>query len=457
MHVDVLVAEIGSTTTVVNAFQGIHTENPSFLGQGQGVTTVEEGDVTLGLHMALEDLRKNLQVETLTYDRFLATSSAAGGLKMSVHGLVHDMTVKASREAALGAGAIVKMVTSGRMKPSDLRKVVALAPNIIMIAGGLDHGERDTALYNAEMLLKSGLSAPIIYAGNVDNQEDILDILEAYPGKVYVTENVYPKVDVLEVEPARKIIQEVFEEHIIHAKGMEKVHELVEGRILPTPGAVMESAKVLKEVLGDVMIIDVGGATTDVHSVTKGAEEISRILLAPEPEAKRTVEGDLGVYVNRQNLMDRIGEETLMKELSVTKEDLAGLGPIPKTAAEKDIVYRLTKEAVLASVERHAGSVRNLFGESSGRKTVAEGKDLTEIQYIIGTGGALTRLSHTKEILADIHMAGRGQKLFPKKEARVLLDEAYLLASLGVLSLAYKESAKKLMLQSLGLEERRDA
>lgn len=155
--------------------------------------------------------------------------------------------------------------------------------------------------------------------------------------------------------------------------------------------------------------------------------------------------------------MDRIGEETLMKELSVTKEDLAGLGPIPKTAAEKDIVHRLTKEAVLASVERHAGSVRNLFGESSGRKTVAEGKDLTEIQYIIGTGGALTRLSHTKEILADIHMAGRGQKLFPKKEARVLLDEAYLLASLGVLSLAYKESAKKLMLQSLGVEERSDA
>lgn len=451
MHIDVLVAEIGSTTTVVNAFQGIHTEDPSFLGQGQGVTTVEEGDVNIGLLSALEDLKKNLGVQELSYGRFLATSSAAGGLRMSVHGLVHDMTVKASKEAALGAGAIVKLVTSGRLKPSDLRKIEELNPSILMIAGGLDHGERDTALYNAEKIAALPLSMPIIYAGNVDNQEDIREIFRDYKGKLYVTDNVYPQVDVLSVEPARKVIQEVFEEHIIHAKGMDKVHELVDGRIMPTPGAVMESAKVLKEVLGDVMIIDVGGATTDVHSVTHGSEEISRILLSPEPEAKRTVEGDLGVYVNRKNLLERIGEDKLKDELGVTEEDLLNLPPIPHTDTEKRIILHLTKEAVFASVDRHAGTVRNLYGESSGRKSVAEGKDLTEIKYIIGTGGALTRLEGTEMILAAIHEQGRGQKLFPKKEAEVLLDKDYLLASLGVLSLEYKESAKKLMLKSLGL------
>lgn len=451
MHIDVLVAEIGSTTTVVNAFQGIHTEDPTFLGQGQGVTTVEEGDVNIGLLSALEDLKKNLGIQELSYGRFLATSSAAGGLRMSVHGLVHDMTVKASKEAALGAGAIVKLVTSGRLKPSDLRKIEELNPSILMIAGGLDHGERDTALYNAEKIAALPLSMPIIYAGNVDNQEDIREIFRDYKGKLYVTDNVYPQVDVLSVEPARKVIQEVFEEHIIHAKGMDKVHELVDGRIMPTPGAVMESAKVLKEALGDVMIIDVGGATTDVHSVTHGSEEISRILLSPEPEAKRTVEGDLGVYVNRKNLLERIGEDKLKDELGVTEEDLLNLPPIPHTDTEKRIILHLTKEAVFASVDRHAGTVRNLYGESSGRKSVAEGKDLTEIKYIIGTGGALTRLEGTEMILAAIHEQGRGQKLFPKKEAEVLLDKDYLLASLGVLSLEYKESAKKLMLKSLGL------
>lgn len=454
MKIDVLVAEIGSTTTVVNAFHNLKSENPVFLGQGQGVTSVEEGDVTIGLHEAMEDLRRKLDASEITYDSFLATSSAAGGLRMTVHGLVHDMTVKASREAALGAGAIIRLVTSGRLKKSDLRKILDIEPNIIMIAGGLDHGERDTALYNAEKILTLGLSVPVIYAGNTNNQDDIEEIFEEYPGRLYVTDNVYPQVDVLQVEPARKIIQEVFEENIIHAKGMEKVYELVNGRILPTPGAVMESAKVLKEVLGDLMIIDVGGATTDVHSVTRGSEEIARILLSPEPEAKRTVEGDLGVYVNRKNLIERIGEEKICQELKIPSIDLHNLKPIPETPLEKEIIRRLTREAVYASVDRHAGTVRNLYGESSGRKSVAEGKDLTEVKYIIGTGGALTRLENMEEILSGIHREGRGQKLYPKKEAEVLLDTDYLLASLGVLSLQYKEAALKLMLKSLKIEDK---
>ena len=454
MKIDVLVAEIGSTTTVVNAFHNLKSEDPVFLGQGQGVTSVEEGDVTIGLHEAMEDLRRKLDVSEITYDRFLATSSAAGGLRMTVHGLVHDMTVKASREAALGAGAIIRLVTSGRLKKSDLRKIMDIRPNIIMIAGGLDHGERDTALYNAGRIQELGLDVPVLYAGNTDNRDDIEEIFEDYPGRLYVTDNVYPQVDVLQVEPARKIIQEVFEENIVHAKGMEKVHELVNGRILPTPGAVMESAKVLKEVLGDLMIIDVGGATTDVHSVTRGSEEISRILLSPEPEAKRTVEGDLGVYVNRKNLIERIGEEKIFQELKIPGINLHNLKPIPETPLEKEIIRRLTREAVFASVDRHAGTVRNLYGESSGRKSVAEGKDLTEVKYIIGTGGALTRLENMEEILSGIHREGRGQKLYPKKEAEVLLDTDYLLASLGVLSLQYREAALKLMLKSLKIENK---
>jgi uncharacterized protein (TIGR01319 family) len=449
MKIDAIVAEIGSTTTVVNAFTNLHGGNPVFLGQGEGVTSVLLGDVTIGLINAMEDLKSKLHVEELTYDEFLATSSAAGGLRMTVHGLVHDMTTKASNEAALGAGAVVKMVTSGRLKNSDVKKIMEIEPNIIMIAGGLDYGERETALFNAEKIRDMGLHVPVIYAGNIENQDEILEIFKAYPSKIYLVENVYPRVDVLNVEPARKIIQKVFFEHIIHAKGMNKVFSLVNGPILPTPGAVMESAKLLKEEIGDLIIIDVGGATTDVHSVTKGSEEVQRILLSPEPEAKRTVEGDLGVYVNRKNLVERIGEEKLKMELDLEHVDFENLPPIPKTASEMRLVRRLTEEAVMTSLDRHAGLVRNLYGESSGRKSVAEGKDLTEIKYIIGTGGALTRLPEMDEILKKIYRFGRGGKLFPKKETKVLIDKNYILASLGILSLKYPKSALKLMLESL--------
>lgn len=448
MKVNVLVAEIGSTTTVVNAFNGIGTSCPTFVGQGQAPTSVLQGDVTVGLKGAINDLKKNLNADEITWDDMLATSSAAGGLKMTVHGLVYDMTVRAAKEAALGAGGIIKMITSGRMRKTDLKKIQEISPNIILVAGGVDYGERETALYNLEMILSMGLKTPIIYAGNIENQEEVRLMCEEAGNQVYIVENVYPKIDTLVVEPTRKIIQDAFEEHIIHAPGMSKVRELVKGPIIPTPGAVMEAAKVLKEELGDLVIFDVGGATTDVHSVTEGSIEINSILISPEPVAKRTVEGDLGVYVNANHVVEKIGMDNLKKEFPDAEEILADYKPIPQTAREMQFVERLTKEAVLTSLERHAGHLR-YFYTASGKKTVAEGKDLTAIKYIIGTGGALTRLPGKKDILELIKHHGKEQELYPTELAQILIDEDYILSSLGVLSKSYHDDALALMKKSL--------
>ena len=448
MNINVLVAEIGSTTTVVNAFNGIGTPCPTFVGQGQAPTTVLEGDVTVGLKGAINSLKENLHADDITWDDMLATSSAAGGLKMTVHGLVYDMTVRAAKEAALGAGGIIKMVTSGRLRRTDLKKIQEIKPNIILVAGGVDYGERETALDNMEMILSMGLKTPIIYAGNIENQEEVKEMCEEAGVQLYLVENVYPKIDMLVVEPTRKVIQDAFEEHIIHAPGMTKVRELVKGPIIPTPGAVMEAAKVLKEDLGDLVIFDVGGATTDVHSVTQGTEEINSILISPEPEAKRTVEGDLGVFVNVNHVVDKIGIDELRKEFPDVDEILASYKPIPKTDREKEFVERLTREAVLTSLERHAGQMRYLYG-ASGKKTVAEGKDLTAIKYIIGTGGALTRLPNKVKILEKVRTHGKGLELYPTEAAKILIDEDYIFSSLGVLSKKYPEDALLLMKKSL--------
>lgn len=452
MRVNVLVAEIGSTTTVVNAFNGIGSGDPVFAGQGQAPTTVLEGDVTIGLKGAIEDLKQNLKTNDLTWDDMLATSSAAGGLKMTVHGLVYDMTVRAAKEAALGAGGIIKMVTSGKLRRTDLKKIQEIAPNIILVAGGVDYGERDTAIYNMEMILSMGLKIPIIYAGNLENQEEVRLMCQDADNQLYIVENVYPKIDTLVVEPTRKIIQDAFEEHIIHAPGMLKVRDLIKGHIIPTPGAVMEAAKVLKEEIGDLIVFDVGGATTDLHSVTEGSSEINSILISPEPDAKRTVEGDLGVYVNVAHIVDKIGMDNLKKEFPDAENLLENYKPIPKSDYEKKFVERLTKEAVLTSLERHAGHLR-YFYTASGKKTVAEGKDLTAVKYIIGTGGVLTRLPNRKQILELIKTYGKERELYPTKVAKVLIDEDYILSSLGVLSKSYHDDALKLMKKSLNIGE----
>src|SRR6056297_2215257 len=502
MKVDVLVAEIGSTTTMVNAFDGVSGDdsavqgaapaagNPGggdqdsqgeeassrkaacYLGQGIAPTSVEQGDVRIGLDAAVADLarklshsgapdRRGTSAEELIWNRFYATSSAAGGLRMTVHGLVYDMTVRAGKEAALGAGANLHMVTAGRMRDSDLEKLAKIHPNIILIAGGVDYGERDTALYNSERiadLLKSeGLTIPVIYAGNVENRDEVGRIFKDIGGHLYLTENVYPRIDQLNIEPTRGIIQEVFEEHITGGPGMEHIRDRIDGPVVPTPGAVMQAARVLKAAVGDLLVLDVGGATTDVHSVTGGSEEISRILIAPEPEAKRTVEGDLGTYISRRNVLRGRDLEQTLERLGVIKEDfeqtLEALPAIPQYKAQFRLAEELARSAAAQALQRHAGSYRNLYGPE-GKKQIAEGKDLSAVKSVIGTGGALTRLPNRQKILQLAVSGMPGTSLSPPRNVEYSFDNHYIMASLGVLSKEHPAAAVQLMKESLWPDQR---
>jgi len=171
MKIDVLVAEIGSTTTVVNVFE--LGEKPRFLGQGMYPTTVTAGDVNEGLFRAMEDLAKSLGASSLDYEEMMAASSAAGGLSMSVHGLVYDMTVRAAKEAALGAGAVVKYITAGDLDDNDLDEIRRIKPKILLLAGGVDYGEKATAIKNAEKITALGLDVPVIYAGNIAAKNEV--------------------------------------------------------------------------------------------------------------------------------------------------------------------------------------------------------------------------------------------------------------------------------------------
>ncbi|SDM13751.1 GlmL-related ornithine degradation protein [Halarsenatibacter silvermanii] len=440
--IDVLAAEIGSTTTMINAFDNLN-KKPVHLGQGLARTTVEEGNVMLGVKRALKDLKEQLEIQNLNWSEFLATSSAAGGLKMTVHGLVKDMTVRAAEEAALGAGGVIKQVTVGELKEKHLDRVESLEPNMILLAGGVNHGEEDIILHNARVLAEMDMKIPLIYAGNEAIQDEIRELLEDSSLEILITENVYPKIDQLNIEPTRELIHEVFARHIVRAPGMEKIEEWLTAEMMPTPGAVMEAARLLKNRLGNLVVFDVGGATTDVHSVCEESGEVRDMMVNPEPEAKRTVEGDLGVYRSAPHVGEIMGE-------SINPD--SDISPLPRGEREKELVSRLAEEAVREALKRHAGEFRDYY-TSGGRKTVAEGKDLTAADWLIGTGGALTRLPRGKKILRTL--TGRHtRQLLPKPEAEVLIDESYIMASAGILGRSHPEAALKIMFKSLGLNRK---
>jgi uncharacterized protein (TIGR01319 family) len=471
VKIDAVVAEIGSTTTVVSGFGDLEqaARPPRFLAQASAPTSVEEGDVTIGLFSALSQLfdilRQKGELEESSDPRcfwkeFFALSSAAGGLKMSVHGLVLDMTVKAAREAALGAGAIIRLLTAGLIKERDLEEIDRISPRLILLAGGIDYGEEATILANARTLAdhfkKSGKAVPVIYAGNCAAAAEASAALRSSGAPVYEAENVYPRLDELNVGPARKIIQNAFETHIVTAPGMENLRNTADGPVLPVPGAVMTAAELLARSRGDLMVFDIGGATTDLHSVTRGSEEIGRILLAPEAEAKRSVEGDLGVYRNRMDVFRRIEEEESGTSPAL-QEETENLGPLPKNPEERKLVARLAETCATEALLRHSGRIRESYGPT-GRIKIAEGKDLTAVQWIIGTGGPLTRLGGGKEVLAGaLERAAKGRQgkqLLLPGNARILIDSSYIMAACGVLSLRHPRAALELLEASLWPDHR---
>lgn len=458
MHVNVLVAEIGSTTTIVNAFDGLGSTSPRFVAQGKAPTTVLDGDVRIGLKNAVDDLLSHTGEHTLTYDRMLASGSAAGGLRMTVHGLVRDMTVRAAEAAALGAGAIIVQTTAGKMNEFDLDDLDAARPNLILLAGGTDYGERETAVYNMRAIAGSGRKTPVIYCGNVQNRTIVSRIAEENGIPLSIADNVYPRLDELNVESVRKVIHAMFEKHIVNAPGMEHIRDMVNGSILPTPGSVMLASQLLYDEIGDLAVIDIGGATTDVHSVTDGSPDIVSMMTSPEPKAKRTVEGDLGLYINAHNLVDRLGTDALNKELGIDMDAvMKAYKPIPETETQFRLTERLCLEAGLVALDRHAGKLRHLY-TPQGRRTIAEGKDLTAIRWIVGTGGALTRLPHHESILRTIADCNKNRmQLLPTPgTAKVLFDNDYIMASVGVLSKEDPDSALRLLKESIRWNEIRN-
>jgi hypothetical protein len=432
VDVEILTIEVGSTITKANGFQRRAGGVLEHLAQGFAPTSIAAGDVRFGVDQAMADLQASSSLG-INHPQIFINSSAAGGLRMTVHGLTLSMTVRAAREAALGAGAIVKLVTAGRLSDHNLEDIRSINPNIILLAGGVDFGEKQIILSNAESLASLGLKVPVIYAGNSAIRQPVRKIFEAAGIETLAAENVFPDVDILNIVPVRHLIHEVFNRHIIHAPGMRRLGELTHWNILPTPGAVLLGAELFAEALGDCLVLDVGGATTDVHSVTDGSLEWTSKMTEPEPRAKRTVEGDLGVYVNARNIIEIAGEpawEARLPDLQV----------LPKTEQQLELTRWLCARAVETAIRRHAGVITDLY-TPTGKRQIVKGKDLTAIKWLVGTGGALTRVPGGEITLRSV-CKGAGKYLLPPPNVRVLLDCNYRFSALGTLAQAYPEEVK---------------
>ena len=445
-----LLIDFGSTFTKILA---IDLDSEEILAYAQSGTTVE-ADITIGLEKALNRLPPNLK--RAPYECKLASSSAAGGLGMVAIGLIPELSAEAARRAALGAGAKVIRVYSFRLSNKELKELETLSPDILLLAGGTDGGNREVILDNARMLSQSQVHCPILIAGNKAAADEVHSILSSSGKNTLMTDNVMPEVNVLNVEPAREMIRKVFIDRIIEAKGLKKAEDFVEGILMPTPTAVLRAAQLLsrgtgsEKGLGDLVTIDVGGATTDVHSIGMGNPVQAGVVRKglPEPLAKRTVEGDLGIRYNASTILRLCGPERILQNAQVPHPDLAhsladlsrSVETLPASPEDQDLDFALASCAARAAMERHAGTVEALWGPQ-GQYYVQYGKDLTGIEHLIGTGGIFIHHPDAGGILQKTLFSPEEPFSLRPKNPSLFTDARYCLFAMGLLAERLPEKA----------------
>ncbi|WP_101690574.1 methylaspartate mutase accessory protein GlmL [Dysgonomonas massiliensis] len=446
-----LTADFGSTFTKLTA---IDSDSRQVLATASAFTTIET-DIIDGFNAAMQKLEA--KIGRFEYEKLLCCSSAGGGLKMVALGLVPELTAKAAKMAASSAGAKVIKTYSFEISQQEQDEIYDINPDLVLLCGGTDGGNKEVIVANAKRLCDIKRDFSIIVAGNKSASYDIEEIFKG-SGKDYViTKNVMPTFNKLDIEPAKKSIKDLFIKKIIEAKGLSGVQQMATGEVIPTPLAVMNACELLSkgtkstEGIGELVAIDLGGATTDIYSMASGKPSQDNVLEKglPEPFSKRTVEGDLGMRYSLHALVDELDMDDLERNSGIAKEKIENwvkrCSANPDTIAETDedelkIEELLARSAVEMAVERHCGYMESTYSPMGEIFTLV-GKDLSEVPSVVGIGGAIINSRYPASILEGAKYSIKKFNYMKPKSPRYLIDQKYIFASMGLISTVDPELA----------------
>jgi uncharacterized protein (TIGR01319 family) len=356
-------------------------------------------------------------------------SSAGGGLRLAVVGYESLVTAEAGHRVGLSAGAQVVHVAAGPLDGTAVAALRAARPDVILLVGGTDGGDAAVLLHNARRLATSRLRVPVVVAGNAVVAADAGALLADRRIPVTVTANVLPRIGVLDPGPARAAIRDVFLRHVIGGKRLSTGRRFASLVRAATPDAVLTGVELLADVTGaGVLVVDVGGATTDVYSALlpdAEAENGPQRDVAGTQWRSRTVEGDLGVAVGAGGT---VAAATVEKLALSTNEN--------RPSAERD--RDLAAAAAVIALRRHARG----HSPGPGRPRIG-GRDLRDVRLVVGSGGVL-RHGGGAYVLNTVLADTAGGWAAPAT-ARVVIDERYVLAAAGLLAADHRDAAAALV------------
>lgn len=429
--------DVGSTFTKAAL---IDLAGAKVLGTAETPTTIET-DVLDGIAMVRAALAVPEDAATLV------CSSAGGGLRLAVVGYERTVTAEAGHRVGLSAGAKVEHVAGGELSHKDVADLQAAAPDIVLLVGGTDGGNSEVLLHNAGRLTTARLAAPVVLAGNAEAAERARATLLTGGIDVTVTDNVLPRIGIIHPEPARAAIREVFLRHVIGGKGLSSGDTFANLVRAATPDAVLTGVEVLAGVLAeDVLVVDIGGATTDVYSCLEPTGEdagLRRDVVATLWHA-RTVEADLGMRWNAVGVVEAARREALPVDDALADwaaQVAADPAYLPVDAHEAALDRDLAAVAATVAVRRHARP----------RMPGAAPRPLGDVAYVVGSGGVLRHSGpQVAEAVLDAVARDHAGGWRTPREATALVDRRYLLFAVGLLAGAGHDRAAAALARRIG-------
>ena len=430
----VVCADVGSTFTKVAV---VDLGTGDLIATASHPTTVHT-DVLEGLDAA---------IGSYTGAPIYLCSSAGGGLRLAVVGYESLVTAEAGHRVGLSAGARVVHVSAGPLTGSGIADLKASRPDVILLVGGTDGGDDEVLLHNARRLGTARLRIPVVVAGNVEARPRVVELLAARDVPYVATDNVLPRIGVLNPMPARLAIREVFLKHVIGGKKLSRGTRFVDLVRGATPDLVLTGVEVLADHLGgDLAVVDVGGATTDVYSVLTPDPEQStgpRAEVAGTLWRSRTVEGDLGMRWSATGVIEAARLEKLDLPGSLAAAaTLRSSDPdfLPSTAAERGEDLSIATLAATIAFRRHA----------RGEPGAAPRKDLRDVRLLIGSGGVLRHAPASDAAVVLAAPLGDLAGGYPlPRSARAVVDMSYVLAPAGLLASEHPDIAVELLRRNL--------
>lgn len=468
----IVATDCGSTTTKAILIEKQPDGVYRLVARGEAPTTVEApfDDVTVGVTNALTELQdltgKQIldstgkpmtpsQSDTVGVDLYLSTSSAGGGLQMTVAGVVREMSAESAERAALGAGAIIMdtlAINDGRKDHEKVERIRALRPDMILMSGGTDDGNVVPQVQEIAEILRSadpkprlgiGLKLPVIFAGSEKMRPAVMDTL-GDTVDVRMVPNLRPTMARENLGPAREAIHELFLEHVMQqAPGYGKLTTWTSSGIMSTPNAV---GKIMEEIARQrnisILGVDIGGATTDVFSVFSGIYN-------------RTVSANLGMSYSICNVLTEAGLPNIKRWLPFEESDayirnqlrnkMVRPTTIPQDLRDLQIEQAASREALRLAFEHHKSLAREMVGVQQQRdisdifEQKASGSTLVnmfELDMLIGSGGVLAhapKLAQTALMMMDAYA--------PQGLTTLAKDSIFMMPQLGILSTLLPEAA----------------